>query len=424
MVKTKDTIEILEKQLDLRDLIYFKNGAVKSIIAITFTHNPDDSEYTSYAFDDGTEARLNDFYDDIDYVKYKHCMKDRREIPLTYSELENEDCEEDESSVIENVLFGLLLEFDEIDKEEFFLLPSKKSKYFHFLDHETIHKLREAKKTYGFELVFWMLSMNYIIQYKKRIKGHTFIKTSFFYSIVSDGADPNAFFKSCPLDSILHGEDAIKYDADEMLSLTDWYKPIPFLPKGFYYTRDLSWEWFPFSSNIELNFLDKLQSFLYFKVLRGQHLAIPYSKRKQTKYYYPDIVLLNQQNYICIIEVKPLYDMPSEANLRKYRYLQMYSKENGFKYTMCDDDFHDLNYLSHYKYDLDLKNIVVHMLNTFKQINHDQIYDIIQKFSKYYLEEEIKIQIAALIYQNNLYFKGNFSGAKKIIISRKKNSLI
>ena len=160
------------------------------------------------------------------------------------------------------------------------------------------------------------------------------------------------------------------------------------------------------------------------KVLRGQHLAIPYTKRQKVKYYYPDIVFLNQHEYICIIEVKPLYDMPSEANLRKYRNLQMYCEENGFKYTMCDDCFHDLDYLRNYEYDIDLKNAIVQTLDRYHQIDHDQIYGIIKDFCAYYLEEEIKIQIATIIYKNNLYFKGNFSGAKKIIISRKKNSLI
>lgn len=92
-------------------------------------------------------------------------------------------------------------------------------------------------------------------------------------------------------------------------------------------------------SDQEYKVLNKLIYHDYFKRLRTQAPAIEYKFGGKTHLYYPDFFFITNTNKIVIMEVKEIIEMNRKVNIRKYKALRQYCKENGFLFLMCNKKF-------------------------------------------------------------------------------------
>ena len=90
------------------------------------------------------------------------------------------------------------------------------------------------------------------------------------------------------------------------------------------------------SSQEEIRVIKRLEKHDAFRKLRGQCLCIPYRFGGKNRRYYPDFVVLTKTGKVVIIEVKPIADMATKQNLKKYKALAKYCKQHGYLYLMCD----------------------------------------------------------------------------------------
>ena len=86
-------------------------------------------------------------------------------------------------------------------------------------------------------------------------------------------------------------------------------------------------------SFLERNILEKLLQCNTFKRIKTQSLKIPFNN----SYYYPDFQCLTHDNYFVLIEVKPLFNMCEEYNIKKFHALKEYCEKYGFGYLVVDD---------------------------------------------------------------------------------------
>lgn len=230
-------------------------------------------------------------------------------------------------------------------------------------------------------------------------------------------------FSDYELDSILNGWDtAEQYDLDYLDSMADWD-----YSRGYSAKRIIDVDGFEYEcdSEIESNLIDKLYQDDYFQALRGQNLEILYKKRKRGvwKKYKPDIVMLNQDDYIVIIEVKPLYNMPTFENIQKYKALADYCEENGYLYCMCDDEYRTMTDLEEFGIDEDIKDFIEFCLDEYGVFDYE-CYELLKNHFDYFYETYLKENIAATVVQCKLHFsKGDLAGGLySLRIFKRKNS--
>lgn len=225
------------------------------------------------------------------------------------------------------------------------------------------------------------------------------------------------------VDEILEGwENVQEYDEDYLEAMADWE-----YSRGFESKRIIDVNGFKYEcdSEIERKLIRRLQKDNYFKELRGQNLVIDYKKRKRTKKYCPDIVLLNKDNHIVLIEAKPLYNMSTNLNLKKYRALSNYCEENGYLYCMCDEDYRNKDILKNMEIDEKTKDLFKYYLDMDSEFNYYH-YECLKKDLNYLDENYIKENIAAIVIQCRLSFsKGDLAGhIRSLKIYKRRNSLL
>ncbi len=227
------------------------------------------------------------------------------------------------------------------------------------------------------------------------------------------------------LDDILEGWNTVQeYDLDYLENMADWDCSRGHEPKevvdvnGYLYEAD---------SRIEIELINKLNKEGYFQELRGQNLKIEYkTKRKgKIKNYEPDLVMLNQDNYIVIVEVKPLYNIPKKLNNIKYKALGRYCKENGYLYCMCDSQLRTYGDLENFEIDENVKEAISNYLY-YDGVFDSWSFEQLKKDFNYYAEDYLKEMVAATVVQCNLNFlKGDLAGGiKSLKIYKKKTSTI
>ena len=232
--------------------------------------------------------------------------------------------------------------------------------------------------------------------------------------------------KKLKIESILQNkENAKEYDEEHLLNMTDWSNDYSFDTIGefkvddFIYKNNSSWE-----KSVILH----LKRTGYAKIIRGQNLIINYRNKKQKSAkskYQPDIVLLNKDNHIVIIEIKPLVNMITDENRRKMLYLASYCHENRYLYCMCDNYYRDITYLN----DVKVPQYFLKSFFTILYKNKRFIYDDIDKIKELHPslnKKKINLYIAACIYQYDLKaVKGDLTNKiKHILIRLKKTSKV
>ena len=209
-----------------------------------------------------------------------------------------------------------------------------------------------------------------------------------------------------PLDDILEGWNTAKVFNEAYLdSMTEWRSSRGFDPKRM--LIDVDGIIYECDSFLEANLISELKVEKYFKQLRGQNLIIPYKKRRkgEESSYKPDLVLLSHDDHIVIIEVKPLYNIPTKRNVQKYNALSEYCKEKGYLYCICDDKFRTLKDLKEYEIDKSIEKFVLYHSSAYDAFNYNDFKTLKSRYRKYG-EEYIKENIAAIVVQNDLDFSG------------------
>ena len=340
--------------------------------------------------------------------------------------------------VAENEYFGtcivnIVLELEAIQIDvylnDFLQLPSKNSEYYPFINSDEIETLQTEIKKDKKALIKGLnacLILNLLTLIETHNDKDLIVKTTHLTKSLIQKKDN--WFKN-PLEGLLNGsKNTIHYNDNFLKKMPNRIRSndinIDF--KGNIYSFCNTITVCPYSSNLELNLLDILISSKCFKEIRTQCICIDYKKRNRSNEYIPDIVAIDQNNVVCVIEGKPLYNMVNERNMRKYKNFSSYCEKHGYLYLMCDDKLNTLETLKTYKIDAKLLKDLVYMLdhNLHGKIVESDVKRIIKKYKGTYSKEEIITQISATVYQYNLYLKGDLAICNKIIISRKKNSLI
>ena len=162
-----------------------------------------------------------------------------------------------------------------------------------------------------------------------------------------------------------------------------------------------------YDSLYELKVLKELDKCSFIKKIKTQSLVIPY---KTKKIYIPDIQILLDDNSIVLIEIKPFKDMVNSRNIKKYKALRKYAKENGYGFTFIDQDYYSFE---------DLKNEVVpekveNAFLEFASIKKEFTFKDCKSFkTKYKLND---YQICHILWRHNIILK-----YKQHVIYYKKN---
>ena len=155
----------------------------------------------------------------------------------------------------------------------------------------------------------------------------------------------------------------------------------------------------PYDSLYELKVLKDLDRCSFVKEIKTQALTIPY---KKTRTYYPDIQLLLNDGSLVIIEVKPFIEMINKRNLWKRKALRKYCKENGFAYTIIDQDYYSFDKdLIKEEVSEEIQNKFINLVKEKKEIKFTD--DSYKKFKK---DNNINdYQICYIVWNNKSYLK-------------------
>ena len=150
------------------------------------------------------------------------------------------------------------------------------------------------------------------------------------------------------------------------------------------------------------------------KKIAGQNLLIKYSTAfSKNCRYYPDIVLLTNDNHVAIIEVKPVTAMSYHKNMEKYAALQDYCKKNGYAYMMIDpaDNFITYDDILCTPIPKEIKDRLYSYLELLLGksktclLEKEDISMLYEEFSKKYTKGTFEKYIHYMIIQNNWYNK-------------------
>jgi hypothetical protein len=199
----------------------------------------------------------------------------------------------------------------------------------------------------------------------------------------------------------LFHQSAKVYSKDYLYQMTDWSKGHNTEQiKGTVQTKD-DWD-FPCDSHEEIKFLKHLNKTTEYQAIRGQSFYIEYKSRRAKKKiskYYPDILMLTNENHIVIIEVKPLAQMSNYRVIDKYRAIKKYSQENGYLCAMMDHRFQTFESLLTRKVSKKVEKEFLEILNTKQYYTDDEFNESVRGLSKQ-TKENRRIDITALIIQN------------------------
>lgn len=97
-----------------------------------------------------------------------------------------------------------------------------------------------------------------------------------------------------------------------------------------------------YDSLYEKKILEELDKCYFIKKIKTQSLEITYKSRmsNKTRKYIPDIQLLLYDGSMVIVEIKPFKEMVNNTNMRKFKSLRKFCKENGYGISIIDKDYY------------------------------------------------------------------------------------
>ncbi|MFW6015929.1 MAG: sigma factor-like helix-turn-helix DNA-binding protein [bacterium] len=114
-----------------------------------------------------------------------------------------------------------------------------------------------------------------------------------------------------------------------------------------------------YESQLELNFIDKLEKFEEVTWFIEQPLAIKYNENND---YYPDFLVVINGCYPVIVEVKPRNKMVLKRNIIKYQALSDYCNKHGYGYLIIDNN-QSLHYFITDDINESYKNEIISLIN-------------------------------------------------------------
>ena len=151
----------------------------------------------------------------------------------------------------------------------------------------------------------------------------------------------------------------------------------------------------PFESGSERRVFEYLDNNSYVTEINAQCICIPYADKRN---YYPDIVIKTEDNALCIIEVKPFYQMALYENLLKFEALHNYCKEKNIGYLIIDER---INSLFQYKNNISnakLEKMILEELSLNENINYTRYRDLLSANN---LDVTIK-ELSVVVLKNKL----------------------
>jgi len=104
---------------------------------------------------------------------------------------------------------------------------------------------------------------------------------------------------------------------------------------GCYFSQKLKRE-IQYESQIEFDFLLRLEELKTISFYQEQPFVIPYSHGDQVHNYYPDIFFLLEDGRGIVVEIKPVFGMALHKNLRKWSALREFCNERGLGLLVTD----------------------------------------------------------------------------------------
>lgn len=178
--------------------------------------------------------------------------------------------------------------------------------------------------------------------------------------------------------------------------------------KGTYFSNKMQKE-ISFDSELERKFIVMLEKSEKVKY----YVAQPYEIRYQISYkycnngkyeykrYYPDFLVIFQDDTRVIVEVKNYFDLVSIRSKMKYELIKKITKEQGVGYIITTNGKHTLEEAIKYKFDANFEREVLEKINKKGQISYREYVNI---RSKYSIENHWILPFA---YKNNIFFDNN-----------------
>jgi hypothetical protein len=91
-----------------------------------------------------------------------------------------------------------------------------------------------------------------------------------------------------------------------------------------------------YESELEYDFLQRLERFEQVIFYQEQPFKIPYEFENEQHLYYPDILFVLQDGQGIVVEIKPVFKMALQINLKKWTALKNFCAENGLGLLITD----------------------------------------------------------------------------------------
>ncbi len=104
---------------------------------------------------------------------------------------------------------------------------------------------------------------------------------------------------------------------------------------GHFYSGKLN-RYVQYESQLEHNFLQKLEFLEQVVFYQEQPFEIAYEFKNREYLYYPDILLVLQDGKGIVVEIKPVFKMALQVNLKKWTALKHFCANNGLGLLITD----------------------------------------------------------------------------------------
>ncbi len=104
---------------------------------------------------------------------------------------------------------------------------------------------------------------------------------------------------------------------------------------GHFHSNKLN-RYVQYESKLEHDFLQKLETFEQIVFYQEQPFEIPYEFENREYLYYPDVLLVLQDGKGIIVEIKPVFKMALQVNLKKWTALKHFCANNGLGLLITD----------------------------------------------------------------------------------------
>ncbi|MBN2392921.1 MAG: hypothetical protein JXR84_19475 [Anaerolineae bacterium] len=154
-----------------------------------------------------------------------------------------------------------------------------------------------------------------------------------------------------------------------------------------------------YESELEHNFLLRLEQLKEITFYQEQPFEIPYTYNDQQFVYYPDVLFVLEDGRGVIVEIKPVFKMALQRNLKKWTGLKTFCAKNGFGLLVTDGRY-TIQQIQRYEVNTEFSEEVLAALQiqTLSWVEYKQIRD------KYSVNRN---DFLALILKNRLIWQLN-----------------